>query len=829
MQFGHYEVIGELARGAQGAVLHARDSQSGQTVAIKYFFKTHAKALRRFETEVASLSRLQHPNLVQIYDWGEDSRGAWFAQELIEGKSLQAQLRRWGSFPVDEALRIVRSLARALAHAHEAGVLHRDVKPDNVLLRPDGEPVLVDFGLARDLRSDQSRLTQDGQFFGSPGYWAPEQAMGKLEQIGPRTDVYGLGATLYALLCGHPPIEGTNLVEYCSPERFRAVTPLPDRNREVRPALWEVCARCLAYEPEDRFASAEAVAQALARMSETGIATAPQTASRAPGGVALALVLALGVGVALWQAPSESGGRVAVEPGRPTPVDPASVEPEDLQLEALFARADTAFAAKDYARVLALLEEVEERAHDDWRLWNKRAVTYVALERLAEARAAFERGYAYEPRDFKLLNNYAHLCMLTEDFVRGHECLAQMAEQRPGDADVLFDLADVLHELGRSREAERVLGRCLVLDATGPRAWSKRAHVRARLHDWGGAMRDLQQALERDPRRARDWRLATQIHFERQRFDETVAAADRALALDPRPLKTRELRARALLLLGRTDAGLEELDRLIRLAPGVVDFRKVRVTTLLKRKAWKEALADLDAILMHTPDDPRALARRGLAYLSLEEMSKAVTDLRRVVELQPRNPTAFATLGAGLLGVGDIPQALKALDRALALDPTLVLGYRNRAAAHLRRGAWQAAREDLERARSLDPSADDAALARMLGYALTRLGEFDAAEPLLRRVQELDPDDPRAGSALGLIASGRGAHAEAVELCASAVERDPGLLWLWSHLVQVQLAAGQLPEARESLARAAGLAHNESDREELARLRAALEAAGAKR
>ncbi|MCA8922952.1 MAG: serine/threonine protein kinase, partial [Planctomycetes bacterium] len=305
MQVGPYEVLESLARGAQGAVYQARDSRTGTIVALKHLHARDPRTRRRFETEVATLSRLEHPNLVRVYEWGEDSRGPWVSQELIEGKSLQRRLRRWGSLEVGEAVRIVTALARGLEHAHQAGVLHRDVKPDNVILRPDGAPVLVDFGVARDLQSDENRLSRSGEFLGSPGFWAPEQATGNLQKIGPATDVYGLGATLYALLCGHPPIEASTLVEFLDPSRFGEITPLPEVNYDVSPALWAVCARCLEVDPAQRFPSAAALADALDALQRSKGTSAQRRGLGLALGLA-GLVLLGSFAVAAWS--SRKGG-----------------------------------------------------------------------------------------------------------------------------------------------------------------------------------------------------------------------------------------------------------------------------------------------------------------------------------------------------------------------------------------------------------------------------------------------------------------------------------------------------------------------------------------
>jgi hypothetical protein len=211
-----YEVLNELGRGGMGIVYRARQTRLDRLVALKMLragAQASAMELARFRTEAALQARVQHPHIVQIFEIGETAEGPFFALELVDGPSLDKQLSGTPQ-PAAKAAQLVETLARAIHQAHQKELIHRDLKPANILLTADGSPKVGDFGLARRLEGEAGQ-TQSGEVLGTPSYMAPEQAMGRLDAIGPATDVYALGAILYALLTGRPPLVGANALIRC--------------------------------------------------------------------------------------------------------------------------------------------------------------------------------------------------------------------------------------------------------------------------------------------------------------------------------------------------------------------------------------------------------------------------------------------------------------------------------------------------------------------------------------------------------------------------------------------------------------------------------------
>src|SRR4051812_39469143 len=220
-----------------------------------------AEQLQRFRVEAEAVARLQHANVVQVYEVGEAGGRPYLALEYVDGPSL-AQRLAGEPLPPRQAAAILVTLARALQAAHERGVVHRDLKPTNVLLTAQGMPKVSDFGLAKQLDADQGQ-TQSGAVVGTPSYMAPEQALGKVREIGPATDIYALGALLYELLTGRPPFKADTALntiyqvvteDAVPPRRLQSKLPLD---------LETICLKCLEKEPKKRYASALALADDL--------------------------------------------------------------------------------------------------------------------------------------------------------------------------------------------------------------------------------------------------------------------------------------------------------------------------------------------------------------------------------------------------------------------------------------------------------------------------------------------------------------------------------------------------------------------------------------
>src|SRR6266581_855803 len=264
--FGDYELLEVIGRGGQGVVYRARQKSLNRTVALKVIGLGHWATdahLKRFRREAEAAASLDHSGIVPIYEVGERDGSCYFSMKLVEGGQLDEVVRR-EPMPIRRAVELIAKVARTVHYAHEHSILHRDIKPGNILLDQKGEPHLTDFGLAR-LVETESTVTRTLEVLGTPSYMAPEQAVGNNAAVGTVSDVYGLAAVLYQLLTGHPPFAGgttyetIRLVLDTEPRQPRLLNPKVDRD------LSTICLKCLEKDPRRRYSSALALAEDLER------------------------------------------------------------------------------------------------------------------------------------------------------------------------------------------------------------------------------------------------------------------------------------------------------------------------------------------------------------------------------------------------------------------------------------------------------------------------------------------------------------------------------------------------------------------------------------
>jgi TolB-like protein/Tfp pilus assembly protein PilF len=314
MDFGDYELLEQIGRGGQGVVFRARQKSLNRTVALKvislgqWASKAH---LKRFRLEAEAAAHLEHPGIVPIHEVGERDGQCYFSMKFIEGGQLDEVVKQT-PMSIRRAVEFIAKVARIVHYAHEHGILHRDIKPGNILLDAKGEPHLTDFGLAR-LVESESTVTRTLEVLGTPSYMAPEQAVGNNAAVSSATDVYGLGAVLYQLLTGQPPFAGGTTYEtirlLCEtePRNPRVLNPKVDRD------LSTICLKCLEKDPKRRYSSALALAEDLdrwlkhepIRARRTGVFTrGKKWVRRNPsiaGMAAMLLALAVPLGVTIWK------------------------------------------------------------------------------------------------------------------------------------------------------------------------------------------------------------------------------------------------------------------------------------------------------------------------------------------------------------------------------------------------------------------------------------------------------------------------------------------------------------------------------------------------
>lgn len=259
---GRYRVDRQLAVGGMGTVFCAADEKLNRTVAVKTLkdeFAKDPRLVQRFQREARAAAALSHPNIAAVFDYGEDQDTPFIVMEYVRGRDLARVLREDGPLPVDQAIAVVSAAADALAHAHAAGVVHRDVKPANIIVSDDGRVKVTDFGIAR--ATGDATMTATGTMLGTANYISPEQARG--DTVGPASDIYSLGILLYESLTGSVPFTADSPVGVALRHVNDAVPPPSRLNPEVPPELDAVVAKATAKSPEARFGSVAEMASVL--------------------------------------------------------------------------------------------------------------------------------------------------------------------------------------------------------------------------------------------------------------------------------------------------------------------------------------------------------------------------------------------------------------------------------------------------------------------------------------------------------------------------------------------------------------------------------------
>ncbi|MGE0707539.1 MAG: protein kinase [Planctomycetota bacterium] len=770
---GDFELVRELGRGGMGRVFLARERGLGREVALKVLSRDEAtpELLQRFEVEAQTAARLRHPGIVSVHRVGEASGRPFIAMDYVAGESLQERLQRAPLEPSAAAV-LGRDLAAALAYAHGRAVLHRDLKPGNVLLDREGRPALADFGLAKDVAGG-AELTRSGQVLGTPSYMPPEQAAGRLDLVDRRSDVYSLGATLYAALTGRAPFVGANALNVLN----AVLHAEPPRPGDLRPGLPRdletICLTCLAKEPGERYASAQELCDDLGRFlgHEPIRARRPSLPERAAKWVRRNRALAAGVGgtaalavavllLAAWARAREvEASNLALE----TTVSDLQDRERELQ-------AATAAAERQTAQVRRQADELGRQAEE---LRRERGATQrqrdLALERERVARGALseltsgllDRGWDRVDPALRTLRE-----QLLDKTIERYEALLRLDSEHGVEldherAEAIREAAEHALTAGRLEPARRLLERAatslrglrrggtaplvselVVLDSLAPTLIRlSEVHRRQGKHQASAvasaeAVACSRQALAASPESndARRWlaqsldRLAEshdalgEAAAARASFEEAVRVARDLVAREPKAISSVMCLQHALYHMGDLHRAAGELPQ--------------------SEAAFAESAALLARI---EQDDPHSLALRQMSSLTLRGLAhtrralgraddarqafeQAVALARRLLAHDPGHAVLRGDLSLALCELAESYLEADQLERAL-------LHYQE-AIAIRRALAADDATDRISRDVLFRALARAAELLRAAGRPADALAALLEAEPLLRQLAQ---------------------------------------------------------------------------------------------
>ena len=706
-----YDLLRLLGRGSAGEVFLARRVADGKHVAIK-LLRDEARGSpglrRRFVDEAAALARIDHPHVVSILDTFESAVACGYVMEWIDGASLAQVIQRCGrvsesaggsatpSMPIDWSSRIVVAIARALSAVHRVGLVHRDVKPSNILIDARGSPKLSDFGLVRDI--DEPHGTKSGWFVGTAPYAAPEQLRGEHQRVDARTDVYALGAVLYECLSDSPPFGMGTPTDILRDIEHVGLRSLRQRGRRVPACLDVILAKALAPDPFDRYAGADEFADDVERFLRGD----PIRARREPL-------------LDRWQR------SIRRRPLR------ASI----LALTAILGTAG-AFSAVYVLPRVELARKVEREESE--RIRTMRAWQELGEGHIRESLRCFEGLLAENPTDLVALTGAVIATSQAKEFAEAERFIDAASRLLNDDPCLVRLRIFVLRSAGRSKDADAlassvpvaVTSTDFLMDAELALASSSGDGAAAA----GNALRLATEAIARAPSPSLFAHLIRCTAAARIK-DRTVRDLAIATVLHLWP-RSAEAHAGVGMIL-RREHELTEAERLlreaVRLSPEFVAARNSLGNTLQELGRLQEAQVEYRAIIAAKPDDAAAHYNLGNLLIRLEAWDEAIARFEEAEALDPTLSFARLNLGVALSGAGRHRDAIRqylAYGGSAPSPRTLV----NLALSYARVGDARKANEAVDRAIAV--VGKQRGFARFLGHDLLLLGRFEEALPYLR-------------------------------------------------------------------------------------------------
>jgi serine/threonine protein kinase/Tfp pilus assembly protein PilF len=688
MDFGDYELIEQIGRGGQGVVFRARQKSLNRIVALKVIesgrWATEVH-LKRFRREAEAAASLEHSCIVPIYEVGDRDGCCYFSMQFIEGGQLDEVIKQEPMRPRGAA-ELIAKVARTVHYAHEHGILHRDIKPGNILLDAKGEPHLTDFGLARLIESE-STVTGTLEVLGTPSYMAPEQASGRNEQLTSATDVYGLGAVFYQLLTGHPPFAGGTTYETVrqvletNPRRPRLWNSKIDRELET------ICLKCLEKDPKRRYPSALAVAEDLEHWLKhepihakpTGFVThGRKWVRRNPSTtvlVTLLLALAAGLSMTIWNhKPAVVIPKsVAVLPFQNLSDDPNNAYFADGIQEEILTRLASIADLKVISRTSTQLYQSKPR--------NLREIAkQLGVANILEG--SLQKAGEHVRVNVQLINAQTDSHLWADTYDRKvTDILGVESEIAKGIAASLQAKLSGREEKAlavkptNNPEAYEAYLRGLSLDERDPFSYSTDLKEKA-----AGF---YERAVQLDPKFAVAWaRLSRADDWisEYSPYPTTVArkeaakrALDQAQKLAPdTPDTLFALAGYQYLMLRDIEAAKTTGERLSRMLPGSAEVRMYLGMTARNEGSWDQSVAYFEEALVLDPRNVQLLWEAARTYVVLRQFTAALKLFDRFLDIRPNDPDTMATRARIYQAQGNLQEAARLLSGINETSPVLL-------------------------------------------------------------------------------------------------------------------------------------------------------------
>jgi eukaryotic-like serine/threonine-protein kinase len=812
-RIGHYELVSEIGRGGMGIVYEARDLSLGREVALKRplpRLSTDARSLKRFLREASLASRLSHPHIMPIFEVFEHQGVPWLAMPLVEGRSLRTLLGERGPLPVRDTLRYAEDLAEALRAAHDRGVLHRDINPNNVIVTSDGRVLLADFGLAYCLTPPEedsaastrsTPLTGEGQPVGTPGYVSPEQALG--HPADRRSDIFSLGAVLYEMCTGRGPFKSPSASETLDLLLHREPVPIARLNYEVPEEFERIIRKSFAKSPDERYQDARDLltdARAVRRRFEHDEyarehPAAPRTPAPLPRRAVLAaaaglLLVAVGVVVARRLGPATAPPRVhtlAVSNFQNLAGDPGldyfsngmtgEIVARLAGLRQLFVVRAGAGAGPDL-----ILEGGVEKKGDAVR------IEYRLTDQKHRRSLGASQIEGTIPNLFSLQDQVAEAIA---DRLRGElgQPIRYVAPRVPTQDMVAYDLylqaRDFFDRQQDPQNIDRTIELAREAEARAPtfaQAFALsgiacfRKYEQSQKSDWVEKARaDCERSASLDPTLAIARVCLGTIHNGLGQPEQAAAEFLKAIELDATSDAAYTGLGLAHQALGKPDEAEKAFQKAVTLYPGYWVAHDALGAFYYRRARYEEATRELEQAIDLAPDNPTGYSSLGGIYISMGRYEEAIVMLEKAITIRPTYD-ALANLGMAYYNLRRFDEAVRTFEKAItfpdadcATFTTLARSYywapgrRGNARAAFKRSI-QVCRDRL----GINPRDPDAHL--LLAYNHAMLDETDETLAQLEEALSLRPTDPEYMFFAGLIHNRLGHRNRALDWLERAVK-----------------------------------------------------------
>lgn len=828
-QFGpRYRIESLLGRGGMGLVYKAEDIELGRTVALKLVrpeLTLDDDAMRRFKQELLLASRVTHPNILRIHDLGEVDGVKFISMAYVEGMDLHHVLKQQGRLPVDQTLKIARQLAAALDAAHTEGVIHRDLKPQNVLVDAENRAYVSDFGLAKSLESDSGMMTRTGEVLGTPRYMSPEQVEGK--PADHRSDIYSLGLILYEMATGETPFPAESAAQMMV-QRLTVTPKDPKRlNPEIPDYLSNVILRCLAVDPARRYQSAREIctdldsAHATKSMRSRSIGiTVPLPEGRRSriavgAGVAVLIVLAIAaIFYRLTRAPSQAPGGVAGLPtlaqGKFLAVLPFRVLGNQEQLGYVAEGLNEALNAKLFALPgihIASPEAVEQAAKQGslakiardlganlavqgtLQGGTGKIAIVVNLEDIASGRLLWAQEFTGVPGDLLTIEDQiSERLSAALELHPENQTLARQVEH-PTENVAAYDLylkgQNALRGLPTREVVEGAIGYykgAIKQDPSFALAYAGLAKANLRMYQetkdriWmDEASRAAQQAQQINSTLPQVYMALGSVYSATGKNVEAIEVLQKALSLASKSDEAYRLLGRAYLASGKGALAISTFKSALKIDPYYWANSDELGKAYYTMGDYASALASFERVTQIDPENAAGFENVGNMYMEEGKFTEAIPPLQEALQISPTFGH-YSNLGAAYFYGKWYTDAVKTLEKAVALSPNQEIVTGNLAQAYLFAGDKQKAEDTFNKAIGLaykelqvNPRDSDTMADLALYYA--NQGQAAQASLFIREARSIDPGNPSYAYNEAIVQALAGSPDKAMSTLREALEK----------------------------------------------------------